>query len=213
MACFSGPEIVNSGIILHVDAANPRSWPGSGSTLYDISGNQNHFTVSGTPTTINSAIQFDTTSYAYNNSSDFRIGTYTFMAATRYTGGVKGRIIAANYTLTTSNWLLGHHGGQVDKFYSDGWVYNGTTYDTSWRIYTGTVNTGTDTYRFYINGNLIAESAGGSNGPNGLVINGYGSTTTERSDGQFSFLSVYNRILTSAEIQQNFEATRSRYGI
>jgi hypothetical protein len=34
-----GPEVVTSGLVFYFDAANPKSYSGSGSTAYDISGN------------------------------------------------------------------------------------------------------------------------------------------------------------------------------
>jgi len=47
MSVTSGPEIPDSGLILHLDASNPKSYPGSGTTWYDLSGNGNHGTLNG----------------------------------------------------------------------------------------------------------------------------------------------------------------------
>ena len=41
MAGISGPNIVTSGLVLWLDAADPVSYPGSGTTWYDSSGNRN----------------------------------------------------------------------------------------------------------------------------------------------------------------------------
>ena len=41
MAVFSGPEIVNNGLVLHLDAGNSRSYPGTGTAWIDLSGNGN----------------------------------------------------------------------------------------------------------------------------------------------------------------------------
>jgi len=41
MGFYRGPQIVTSGLVLHLDAANPKSYPGTGSTWYDRSGNLN----------------------------------------------------------------------------------------------------------------------------------------------------------------------------
>ena len=38
------PKIVTDGLVLCLDAANKRSYPGSGSTWNDLSGRGNHFT-------------------------------------------------------------------------------------------------------------------------------------------------------------------------
>lgn len=45
MAFFRGPSIVTDGLVLYLDAANPDSYPGSGTSWFDISGNGNHFTL------------------------------------------------------------------------------------------------------------------------------------------------------------------------
>ena len=47
---FNGPNIVTSGLVLSLDAANTKSYPGSGTTWFDISGNNNHFTLFNSPT-------------------------------------------------------------------------------------------------------------------------------------------------------------------
>lgn len=43
------PEVIKTGLILHLDASNPASYPGSGATWFDISGNNNHVSLTGSP--------------------------------------------------------------------------------------------------------------------------------------------------------------------
>ena len=50
MTIYAGPEIVNSGLVLCLDAANPRSYSGSGTTWSDISGRGNNGTLTNGPT-------------------------------------------------------------------------------------------------------------------------------------------------------------------
>ncbi len=50
MASFAGPKIVTGGLKLFYDAANTNSYSGSGSTVYDLSGNSNHGTLLNSPT-------------------------------------------------------------------------------------------------------------------------------------------------------------------
>ena len=42
MSNLYGPRIVTDGLVLHLDAGNRKSYPGSGSTWYDLSGQDNH---------------------------------------------------------------------------------------------------------------------------------------------------------------------------
>ena len=44
------PRIVTSGLVLHLDAANPKSYPGTGTTWNDLSGNRNNGTLINGPT-------------------------------------------------------------------------------------------------------------------------------------------------------------------
>ena len=59
---FTGPDIVTDGLVLALDAASHKSYPGSGTTLFDLSGNGNEGTLTGGPTFSsqnNGAIQVD----------------------------------------------------------------------------------------------------------------------------------------------------------
>jgi hypothetical protein len=42
MATKYSPKVVNDGLVLYLDAANTKSYPGSGATWYDLSGNDNN---------------------------------------------------------------------------------------------------------------------------------------------------------------------------
>jgi hypothetical protein len=182
-----------------------------GTTWKDLCGNYDG-TITGTTNTFSSdgggsfvcagdASKLVTT--ALNLSS----GTYTIMAATKYTGGTSGRII----TSTGNNWLMGNYGGNIFAHYAEGWVHSpaGGT-QTYWVISTATGNSVSDNWKYYGNNTLYADNNGGSQGPNNLGINVYGG---ERSDGRCGFLMAYNRVLSADEIQQNFAALRGRYGI
>lgn len=68
MAIYSGPEIVNNGLVLHLDAANTRCYPGSGTTLTDLSGNGKHAGYVNTPSftsdgSLSSFTNFSTNQY------------------------------------------------------------------------------------------------------------------------------------------------------
>ena len=50
MAGSTGPDIVTDGLILLIDAANIKSYPGSGTNINDISGNGIVATLNNSPT-------------------------------------------------------------------------------------------------------------------------------------------------------------------
>ena len=51
---FTGPHIITDGLVLAVDTASKRSYPRSGTTLFDLSGNNLNGTIEGSPSFLNS---------------------------------------------------------------------------------------------------------------------------------------------------------------
>lgn len=47
MALHHNPRIVTDGLVFHVDAADRNSYPGSGNTWYDLTGNGSNLTITG----------------------------------------------------------------------------------------------------------------------------------------------------------------------
>lgn len=142
-------------------------------------------------------------------------GTMTVMVASRYISSTQSmRILAAD-----NNWLLGHWWNQPNVCYLDdttGWVSNSTPpLDTTWRIYTATINNNTNTHSFYSNGALVNTKVQGVgvSGPNNLQLFKCGQYPQEHSNGQAGVLIVWNYILSEAEIARAYEYFRCRYGI
>jgi hypothetical protein len=135
---------------------------------------------------------------------------YTIMGAARYVV-VGGRTFSGKI----NNWLMGHWGNTTRNHYAEGWVSsvaNGEV-DTNWRIYAATGNYSGDSWAQYVNGALDSgPNNSGLTGPNGFAI-GSAQASSEFSNSHISNLIVYNRVLTSSEIQQNFNALRRRLGI
>jgi hypothetical protein len=209
MGAASGPDIIESGLVLLWDAANSESYVDGSSTMYDLSKNGNN----GTITNVTFSREFcGVINMAASNTSqiisnlNLTSNKNTVIGAARYSGASRGRIITAN----SNNWLLGHWAGGTESYYSEGTIKltGGTPNDTNWRIYAGTGDPTADYYEFYINGKFTIGNNGGAQGPNNIKI---GQQYSEVSNGQFSFLQVYNRVLTSAEILQNYNATKGRF--
>ena len=216
MGVFSGPEINEDGLVLALDAGNTKSYPGSGSTWYDLSGNSNNGTITGSvshSTDYGGVFVFPGTTGSYINVSLNLTNTnYTVMGAARYVT-VGGRTISAS----SNNWLMGHWSNSTVKHYAVGWVTDSggsEESDTNWRLYAATGSYSTDSWAFYVNGQLeTGPNNGGSNGPNGFSLGRWGQGNSEYSNSQISFLLAYNRILAASEIQQNYNALRGRFGI
>ena len=225
MSYANGPKIVTDGLICYLDAANRKSYPGSGSTWYDLSGNGNNGSFVGSATThsfgINNGVMiFNKTTGSYIDVTlNLSGSSHTIMGASRYVsvGSAAhsgGRIISAK----SNNWLLGHWERSPQKYYSGGWVSNssGTEFnsDLSWGIYAGLGSPSTDQYSFYVNDTLkVSNSNGGGFGPNGFSLGRYAPGNTEYSNSYVGFLMAYNRVLTDAEVKQNYNALKGRYGL
>lgn len=116
MSAYSGPEIINDGLVLALDAANTKSYPGTGTTWTDISGNGNNGTITSTTTETNGIVFDGSTSYATLADLGFFTSANNFRASSGYawsisvwfkfpTSPVTSRIGNASYA------LCGHGGG------------------------------------------------------------------------------------------------------
>jgi hypothetical protein len=213
---FKYKDIITNGLVMHLDADSPESYPGSGTNWYDLSNNNNNGVLNGGTTyTTNGGygvIQLNGTNSTVSVSSlNLSSSNFTIIGGTRYTGGLNGRILSG----LNNNWLLGHWQNSVANYYSEGWVtgagVGGT--DTSWRIYAGTGNISADNYSIYINGTLNTSNNGGGAGPNGLSIGSYAPANIEFSNAQVSFVLAYNRVLTASEITRTYDAFKYRIGL
>lgn len=215
MACFSGPEIVNNGLQIHLDAANLKSYPGSGTTWTDLSNNGRNATLNGTVT-------FSSTnggSLNMNATSDYiTFSTITTSPPMTFSFFYKTSTISA----TLSSILNQSGDANFDMWRSGSSLYVYTTNtDASrtsitwtsalvveqWYHVTGVFSA---SGRFlYLNGVLVASDAKVSNSvtTSGISTNGY------NLDGDFANFMIYNIALSAAEVLQNFEAMRGRYGI
>lgn len=216
-------SIITNGLTLYLDAGNKNSYPGSGTTWYDLSGNGNNGIINGSVTfnTANGGVF--TLPGSVGSTIDVTLNmsntNYTVIGASRYVNAVAnthtnaqgGRIISAK----NNNWLMGQWYGYTENYFAEGWVsaVSAGASDTSWRVYASTGNISSDVYSMYVNGNLTYQNNGGSQGPNGFSIGNYALGGTEYANGQISFLMVYNRVLSKAEILNNYYSTKARFGL
>lgn len=219
MALTHSPSVVLNGLIMHLDAANSKSYPGSGTAWYDLSGVGNHATLYNSPTfatTNGGLLNFDAVNdYAkVNNTGILPTTAYTKMAWFRPETGTSNNIISggnndhAFWMGSTSTTLqAGHNGSWAIVSYSPGnmlnrWWHGAVTFNTT----TGWV--------LYLNGVQVATNSAVTpfGGPADVRISAYGDSSN-LFDGDIPVAQVYNRVLTAAEVAQNFNAYRGRFGI
>lgn len=209
---------VTSGLVVHLDAGDSASWPGSGSTWYDLTSNNNDFTLVNSPTYSSAdggKLQFNgSNQYAYGgpNLSTQNCSTIAIQRYATNNNSAKGRIVNAQ----SNNWLLGMHNNKSSVYYANGWVTLTTSsVDTNWHIHAATENYSSDLRYFYDNNVYISgqTQSAGSQGPNGFFIGRYGQSNSEYSDCEVAVLLVYNRQLSATELDEIFNFYRGRFGV
>ena len=215
MATNYNPAIVTDGLVLCVDAANSKSYPGSGSTFFDLSGNNRHGTLLNSPahdTEAGGCFHFDATNERISLPINLQDTQSTVMGIARYaTSSGNGRVISA-----TNNWLMGWYAGNTSYYYANsGWVHTGNGGNTTdWICFTATGDTVTGNYKFYRNAVLIKNLTNSNlNGPDIITLGGWSYGAHEASNCKVAYLSAYQRVLSPTEIEQNYQAVRSRFGL
>jgi hypothetical protein len=213
MAFFHSPSIPTVGLVMLVDAANPQSYPGSGTTWFDLSPNGHNISlgagVSYTNSGATKVLQFaeDSTGYGRNTSLNLASSNFTVVSWVRkLSDGNDGRTITAY----NNNWLLAHHDNTYGDYYAEGWVNDvgSPPSDTIWRMFTGTGDISGDSYSLYINDSLIVTNSNGSAGPNGWNLN---NQYDQFSSCQIANLICYNRVLSTEEVTQVYNAYKTRF--
>ena len=214
---YVGPDIVQDGLVVVLDAGSTRSYPGTGATWFDLSGNGNNGTLSATSigTTASGTMTFDGVDDTVTiNHPNLTSSNFTVIGVSKRTNSA-GRMIAGK-----NNWLLGHWSTRMRQYFSAGWVTGAgsspatnTANDSNVHIWCGTGDISAHTYRFRDdNVEYTTNITGGGAGPNGFVLGAYlAGGPSEYGAGTITVLLVYNRVLTDAEIDQNFNAQRTRF--
>lgn len=212
------PGIVTANLVAYFDSTNAASYPGSGTSWYNL--------VAGQPITASlvNGVTFKDNYLQTNGTNqyidipvtnlDYRTTPSTVMGITRYADTTSnGRMMAAGSTAI--NWLLGHWSDSTENFYANDVIYGlpGGPNDTNWRVYAGVSNPSSDSYSFYVNGTLLAgPGSAGATGPYGMQI-GRQANNSEYSSGSVAVVMFYNTTLTTAQIQQNYDALKSKVGL
>lgn len=207
------PDIITNGLTVYLDAYNTQSYPGTGTTWFNlVSGGVNG--------TLNNGVTFSTSSgiskFVFDGSNDY-ISIPINLSTSSHSIMVVGRMIGTNNQRAISsdsgNWLMGWWGGNMDRYYAEGWiVQTNLSANTNWICYVATGNYSTDSWQLFKNGvSVTTANSNGTNGPNGIRLGGWSGG--EYSACEMSFVAVYNRVLTDTEIYQNYQQIGYRYSI
>jgi len=227
MALAHSPIIVTDGLVLCLDAGNAKSYPGSGTSWTDLSGEGNNGTLVngvGYNGSNGGSLSFDGTNDYIDLPSSFAFGTSTFSIECWVKADTLSGIDAIYYSQSSNIsgfYGVGHNSNGDGFFLSD---FNGST-----RVSTvfGS-NAVVDTWyhlvflknasnQYVVYRNTVAST---TNNISTLSLTsadpriGYNpASAAEIWDGNISNFKIYNKALTAEEVQQNFKALRGRYGI
>ena len=234
MATNYNPRIVTDGLVLALDAGNTKSYPGSGTTWTDLSGNGNHFTLYNSPSFLNGYINFDGTNQYARSSSTLDLSS--FNSVTVEIG------MRVNTTVTPSGMAFEHSSNWNTQAMGFGLVPNSTGFLTyvSNSNHTNQINgfgvlnyTGINGTNIVIHTNIwskvsditgriayinavqrnSAATSNYSNFRNDFFYISSRAGTSVWANHRVYFLRIYGRKLTALEILQNYNATKERYGI
>ena len=215
MATNYNPTIVTDGLVMCCDAANSKSYPGSGTTFIDVSGNGNHGTLNNSPTHDTEGggcFEFDANTERIVIPIDLQNNQFTVFGFARYTtSSGNGRVISSHQ----NNWLMGWYANNTSYYFAgNAWILTGNGGNTTdWICFAATGDTTADNWKFYRNGIKIADNSNGGNGPNGITLGGWGNGSAEASNCKVAYVNAYRRVLTDAEVKQNYNALKGRFGL
>lgn len=232
MATFGGANIVTDNLVLWLDAANRSSYPGSGTTWRDMSGNNNNGTLTNGPTfssANNGSVVFDgvddfvsiSSGASSINSFNISVACWIFqnnIHTSNVFSEVKSIVQIANGDIgSTPCFYLHLRNSQVIFRYQGGpgLAQLSPTVDQEanvWHYYTGVSNN--SSISLYRDGILIGSI------PYTISFTSLANTNIDigKTGGYFNYFNgristtrIYNRALSPSEIQQNYDALKSRY--
>jgi hypothetical protein len=237
MSLLRGPKLITEGLVVALDSIDPISYPGSGTTWYDLSGNNNNGTM------------YNFTGPNAGSTSGYDTNT-KLMMFDRHVGSGDGTannyVLIANSTslqdclcqngMTVCMWLkvtsavctaMTKWNNSWEIYYCSNLVFrtqgtNGndgvssyvsTSYVNAWSSIVCT-HDGT-TRKIYFNGSQIfsdTNSVTAQDTTNALSVGAY-------NGGSYAFVGampcyhLYSRALTATEVLQNYNSMKSRFGL
>ena len=225
MGLAHGTNIVKDRLIFSLDPANPRSYPGSGTTVTNL--------INNTTGTINNAVDFNSNNLGYwefdstddlinpgtvftdttsktlacwFNPSSFQSGNTRHMVA-KWNAGSSKRVIQLNMNNTTPIFFVSSNGSSNSSISgtsitANNWYYLVGVFDDDNNKIRISLNGGDFTSTSYTAG-MVSDSTtnlniGGQNGSGTFL-------------GDISIVHIYNKALTQAEVTQNYNALKGRF--
>lgn len=223
MSVNYNPKIVTDGLVLCLDAANAKSYPGTGTTWFDLSGNGNTGTLvngvgynsgNGGSLVFDGSNDFVSLIDNLGNPQQFAVAFWCYPTALNVNANNNYRriFIPGGASTNGDNSILIEQIGNISFRIPGGSTANfqatGFSGINQWGYVTCVYN---QTHRqIYFNGSFVSQTAEA-----GATVD-FGSPqicgpNSQQFQGNIANFKIYNRALTPQEIQQNYNALKSRY--
>lgn len=222
------PEVVTRNLQLYLDAADTESYPGTGTIWTDLSTNEY-------ATTLIDAPAFNTTHFTFDGVRDY-VDTNQSLASESFSVGAWFRTTNTGINMMLSketttgrpwNYRLWLNGGELRGDIGQGLltpeiVFDGEYNDGEW--YFGMFTRDDNNWHLYVNGSEVATrtdplTSTVSNSQelwicrSAYLDSGNSPTGSYPYNGDIGQVFVYDDVLTAAEVLQNYNATKSTYGL
>lgn len=214
---------VSNGLVLELDAANRSSYPGTGNTWYDISGNSLNGTLTNGPTFSGIGA---TSSISFDGSNDYIDCGYNSIinSSTQFTIecwykssniSVEGMLFS---TFINSPSNLGYHleifqSKLSFQVYPSGQLTQSTTTLSNNTWYQLIVIYNSGSVQYFVNGQSAGTASYTFTPSSTNLLIGKWPTNSYYLNGQIAITKFYNRTLSAYEVKQNFDYYRTRYNI
>jgi hypothetical protein len=221
---------VTSGLQFYYDASNLSSYSGSGSTWNDLSGNGRHASVGGavswvpqdgvTPAYFNFPNTSDNDVVTYSSSVDITDVIFGVYISSAGIGTAVPGLYVATATADKSlrygtdapdpGFYFRGQAGAINPTDQNDWNHNASVNKT---FFNGTSGNATSTYMNYNQFYMIRSPRSAPLVPNPSPFKiGGGATTSRTINGRINFAMGFNRQLSDAEVNQIWDAYKSRLG-
>jgi len=218
MGFYRGPNIVTDGLIFAVDAGSERSYPGTGTVATDLIGTNNGTLTNGVgfSSTNGGSFVFDGTDDYIDLASDISlISAFTFNcwfikdtnSERCFIGQTASGTNMKILFLSNNNIFFRMVNGGASSSFDVGYT---TALNGNWNFLTA-VRSSSGVTKASLNGAALTTGStlAGTFLPSAIGLNRDG----QYWDGKLANNLIYNRELTSAEILQNYNAQKSRFGL
>ena len=224
MGIFAGANLIDNGLVYSLDAANFRSYSGSGLTSNALVGGIGATLVNGVGfSSLNAGyFSFDGTNDYISIGDNSLLNTFSGMALeviVKY-NNTNDQIFAQKVNYVSNHW----YGIEIYSSTIAAACYQGganylsvpvSSYPAN-NIYHMVITLNGTTQTFYINGVSVASNSSGAapslSGTN-FVIGTRSNLSSQYLNGNIYQAKFYNRALSAQEVKQNYNATKKRYGL